>query len=89
MTDLLKIQQEFFQHIYKKSDRKILNKTQHSAIESLARLNVYRNNVLGNFESVLSSTFSVTKKIIGKKKFDEIVQKYCLHQEVILSRFLW
>jgi len=77
MTDLAKIQQNFAKHIYKKSDKKILNETIHSDIEALERLNIYRNNVLGNFESILSSIFIVTKKIIGDKKFDELTQKFC------------
>ncbi len=72
-----KIQQNFASHIFKKSDQKILQEIPYSKQEALARLNIYRNNVLGGFESALSSTFSITKKIAGAEKFAELVQKYC------------
>ena len=77
MSDLLKLQQDFCRHIYKKSDRKILKQTIYSESEALERLNIYRNNILGNFVSVLSSTFPITKKIVGDQKFDQLVQKFC------------
>lgn len=77
MSSLVKIQREFSAHIFKKSQRQILNSTIHSDLEALERLNIYRNNVLGNFESILSNIFVVTKKILGEKNFDVLVQKYC------------
>lgn len=74
---LQQLQQNFSEHIFKKSDRKILQEISCSESEALARLNIYRNNVLGNFEAVLSSIFPVTKEILGAEKFAKLVQKYC------------
>ncbi len=77
MSKLLRLQQDFASHIYKKSDKKILREISHSSVEAQARLNIYRNNILGNFESILSEIFCVTKKILGEKKFGELAKKYC------------
>ncbi len=76
MSDLLKLQRDFSHHIFAKSDQKILHQTDYSKTEALQRLQVYRNNVLGNFESILASIFVVTKKILGSE-FDILAQKYC------------
>jgi hypothetical protein len=77
MKNLLKLQEEFANHLYQKSDKKILQKLPYEPAEALARLNIYRNNVFGNFESVLSSIFVVTKKILGEKNFDDLVKRFC------------
>lgn len=77
MSDLLKLQRDFAHHIFAKSNHKILHNTLHSNAEALGRLNIYRNNVLGNFESILSAVFVVTKKILGATEFDFIAAKYC------------
>jgi hypothetical protein len=77
MKNLLKLQQDFAAHIFQKSDKKIIDTTSYSGLEALERLNIYRNNVLGNFESVLSSIFLVTAKILGTKKFTQLMKKYC------------
>lgn len=77
MSKLPNIQRQFANHLHKKSDQNILPKISGSRSEALARLNIYRNNVYGCFESVLSSNFPVTKKILGAKKFDELLKKYC------------
>lgn len=77
MADLLQIQRQFSHHIFNKFDEKILEEISCQKEEALSRLNIYRNNVLGNFESVLSSIFPVTKKILGKENFELLVGKYC------------
>ncbi|MBP7709790.1 MAG: putative DNA-binding domain-containing protein [Rickettsiales bacterium] len=77
MTKLLTIQRNFSKHLEKKSDQKILQEISGSSVEALARLNIYRNNVYGGFESVLSSIFPVTKNILGEEKFAELLKKYC------------
>lgn len=77
MTDLLSLQRNFAKHIFAKSNHDILKQVAHSNLEALARLNIYRNNVVGNFESILSSIFVVTKKILGEKKFEKLIEKYC------------
>lgn len=77
MTRLLTIQRQFANHLHKKSDQEILQEIAHSKTEALARLNIYRSNVYGGFDSVLSSIFSVTKNIVGEKKFAKLLKNYC------------
>jgi len=74
--NILQLQKQFASHIFDKKDVAITKFTSYSSGEALARLNIYRNNVLGNFESVLSSIFIVTKKILGEKKFTKLVLEY-------------
>jgi hypothetical protein len=74
--NLKELQKNFANHIFTKADKKILSQVSYSKKEALERLNIYRSNVLGNFESVLNSIFPVTKKIIGATKFEELSQKY-------------
>jgi hypothetical protein len=76
--NLGKLQQNFSDHIFNRRKVSILSSFSYSSQEALARLNIYRNNVFGNFSSVLSSIFEVTKKKLGEKKFDELVEKYCV-----------
>lgn len=74
---LLDIQRDFLNHLY--DDKKLAITSSilpYSKPEALARLNIYRNNVFGNFSSVLSSVFLVTKKILGDKKFDIFCEEY-------------
>jgi hypothetical protein len=75
---LATLQREFSSHLLKENDLDILKSLPYSQQESLARLNIYRNNVMGNFESVLSSIFEVVKKIVGDKYFDQLVREYIL-----------
>lgn len=77
MSDLLKTQRQFALHIGQKNQRKILAEISGSKLEAQARLNIYRNNVYGGFFEVLSENFPVTKKILGEKKFTQLLQKYC------------
>ncbi len=74
---LLSIQRDFAKHLQTDSDQNILREVSYSKTEALARLNIYRNNVYGGFESVLSSIFPITKNIIGDEKFDSLLKKYC------------
>lgn len=75
--DLLNIQRNFVSHLKNKEDFEILAQIKSaSKIESLARLNIYRNNVFGGFGSVLSDIYTITKKELGEKKFDKYVEEY-------------
>lgn len=76
MKKILDLQRNFSSHLFKKSDKKIIQHLPYSNLEALGRLNVYRNNVFGNFDSVVESIFEVTKKKLGAKKFAEILKKY-------------
>lgn len=74
---LLSTQRKFAKHLQDDSSQDILREVSYSKTEALARLNIYRNNVYGGFESVLSSTFPVTKNILGEEKFNSLLKKYC------------
>ena len=76
-TTLLNVQKNFLAHLYDDKNLEIIQSlTTYSKLEALGRLNVYRNNVFGNFSSVLSSIFCVTKKILGEKKFSSFADEY-------------
>ncbi len=70
------LQRQFSAHIFNRGDEKITDFLPYSNQESLARLNIYRNNVFGNFFSVLSMIFPAVKKNIGDKKFKKFVEDY-------------
>ena len=76
MKKILNLQRDFVAHIYKKSQQKIINELPYSSQESLARLNIYRNNIFGNFNSVLESIFEVTKKLVGEKYFEKLCEEF-------------
>lgn len=76
--DLENLQQNFVGHIFNRGNLLALDNLGYSKQEALARLNIYRNNVFGSFEEVLSAIFEVTKKNIGEEKFSKLVEKYSL-----------
>lgn len=75
-NNLFSLQKNFTNHLIESKKTAIINILPYSKTESLARLNIYRNNVFGNFESVLSSTFEVVKKIVGEKYFQQLITEY-------------
>lgn len=77
MSNLKKIQQNFVAHIFDKNDSEILKQIPYKKKEALARLNIYRNNVIGAFESLLHSMYPITKKVLGEKEFAIYVKNYC------------
>ncbi len=74
--NLLELQQDFAKHLFDDKKIKVADLVPYSKQEALARLNVYRNNVFGNFSAVLESIFKVTRKILGDKKFADFVDEY-------------
>ena len=40
------------------------------SLGALARLGVYRNNILGNYRKVLAATYPVVKRLVGAAFFD-------------------
>lgn len=76
MKEILALQKDFKNHLYQKSDEKIITTLPYSKQESLARLNIYRNNVFGNFNSVLQSIYEVVEKLVGKEYFAQICTLY-------------
>lgn len=76
MSNILNIQRDFSDHLYRKLNKKILRELPYSNDEALARLNIYRNNVFGSFNSVLSSIFEAVKKLVGEKYFEQLCDEY-------------
>jgi len=71
-----KLQNNFANHIFDQKNILIIKDLPYSNQEALARLNIYRNNVFGNFDAVLSSIYEVVTKIIGEKKFTKLALEY-------------
>ncbi len=76
MTKIATLQENFKDHLYEKSQQKILQELPYEKQEALARLNIYRNNVFGNFSSVLQSIYEVVEQILGKEYFAQICKIY-------------
>ncbi len=70
------LQKNFAKHIFDRKQIAIIGDLPYLNQESLARLNIYRNNVFGGFSSVLSSIFSSVKNIVGEKKFKKLIEDY-------------
>jgi hypothetical protein len=79
MKEILALQKKFKNHLYKEIDEEILQSLPYSKQEALARLNIYRNNVFGNFSSVLEGIFEVVKMLVGEKYFSQLCDSY--HQK--------
>lgn len=75
-ADLYSLQKQFAAHIFNRNRVSIIGSFPYSNHEALVRLDIYRNNVFGNFSSVLSSIFGVTKKIVGDEKFAQLIEDY-------------
>lgn len=76
MKEILALQKKFKNHLYKEIDKEILQALPYSKREALARLNIYRNNVFGNFNSVLEGIFEVVKMLVGEKYFSQLCDSY-------------
>jgi hypothetical protein len=76
MKEILALQKDFKDHLYQKSAQKIIAALPYSKQESLARLNIYRNNVFGNFNGVLQSIYEVVEKLVGSEYFAQICGAY-------------
>lgn len=76
---LKEIQEEFAKHIYDKTQNKVFDVIDESDIDKNERLEIYRNNVLGNFDTALELTYEVIKKLVGDQYFESLSKKY--HQK--------
>ena len=76
MTKISQLQKQFADHIYDDKNCNILSYLPYDDEESLARLNIYRNNVLGNYAGVLESIYSRTKDILGNEIFGKISREF-------------
>jgi hypothetical protein len=76
---LKELQRQFANHIYNPRQNKILDEISLSKINPEDRLQTYRNNVFGNFDSVLEITYPIVQKIVGQKEFYNLCALY--HQK--------
>ncbi len=76
MNDLLKLQKNFGEHILNKKKSAILKSLPYARQDSLARLDIYRNNIFDFSYSAFSAIFPVVKKICGEEKFQKLFEKY-------------
>ena len=72
MNKTLNLQQDFIEHIYKDSSNKIINSLPYSKEEARARMDIYRNNIFGNYIGVLSSIYEVVEKLVGEEYFESM-----------------
>ena len=73
---LEELQRQFANQIYNPKQDKIFNEIIPSKVAIADRLEIYRNNVFGNFDSVLEIIYPITKKIVGENYFDNLCKKY-------------
>lgn len=76
MSNLSHLQRSFTSHIRNDEDLDILKTLPYSQEEALERMDIYRNNVIGNLESVLESVYEVTKKLVGCEYFRKLAKEY-------------
>lgn len=76
---LSQLQKEFAAHLYDKKKDKIFNVIKKSAAPIDKRLQIYRNNVFGNFDNVLEMIYPKTKEMVGDDYFSYLSNIY--HQK--------
>jgi hypothetical protein len=73
---LRELQKQFAAQIYDTENTNIVSQINSSQIPTDVRLNVYRNNVFGNFSSVLGMIYPILQKLVGEDYFDSLCVKY-------------
>lgn len=76
---LKELQKQFAKEIYNPKSNKIFSEIKADNIGAADRIQVYRNNIFGNFDSVLEMIYPATKKLIGDDYFSNLCSKY--HQQ--------
>jgi hypothetical protein len=76
---LEELQKQFANQIYNPKNNKIFSEIKTSKIAIADRLEVYRNNVFGGFDSVLEIMYPATKQLVGADYFQNLCSKY--HQQ--------
>lgn len=77
MKKILNLQEKFIKHIYQSSNEEILDNLPYSKEEALARMEIYRNNIFGNYLSVLSSNYEVVENLVGEEYFEKLALSFC------------
>lgn len=76
---LKELQEQFANQIYNPKNDKIFSEIKSQNISVADLLSVYRNNIFGNFDSVLKTIYPSIKKLVGDDCFDNLCKKY--HQQ--------
>lgn len=76
---LKELQKQFAIHLYKPKQEKIFSEIRLDKVLPKNRLQIYRNNVFGNFDSVLEMIYPTVKDLLGKEQFQELCSQY--HQK--------
>ena len=76
---LVNLQQEFANYVYDKKQTKIFDQIKSYGVSKERRLQVYYNNVIGNFDDVLAEIYKTVKGIVGEDYFKFLAKKY--HQK--------
>ena len=63
--NLAKLQEKFANHIYDQTNCEIFPAINFGKIPQEKMLNIYRNNIFGNFREALNLTYKITKKMPG------------------------
>jgi hypothetical protein len=73
---LKELQKQFATQIYDPQNTEIERQINSSAIAKDIRVEIYRNNVFGNFSSVLGMVYPVIQKLVGDDFFEDLCVKY-------------
>ncbi|MES2677589.1 MAG: DNA-binding domain-containing protein [Pseudomonadota bacterium] len=73
---LKELQKQFANQIYNPQQNKILGEIKNYKVAVKDRVQIYRNNVFGNFDSVLEMLYPATKKMVGDKYFGYLCTKF-------------
>ncbi len=76
---LKELQKQFAQQIYNPQHNKIFGEIKSGKIDITNRIEVYRNNVFGNFDSVLEMIYPAIKQLVGEDYFNNLCHQY--HQQ--------
>jgi hypothetical protein len=74
--NLKELQKQFAQHICNPENNKIFNEITVYKTSVNDRLQIYRNNIFGNFSSVLEITYPAIKQLVGEDYFYNLCVKY-------------
>ncbi len=73
--NLFNFQRKFIAHLYNNDNCAILDEINYQNDKARARLNIYRNNVIGSYQHMLETIFPICKKLL-KNDFYLLAQKY-------------
>ncbi len=73
---LKELQKQFANQIYNPKNNKIFNEIKAYKAPIADRLQIYRNNIFGNFTAVLETIYPATKQLVGEDYFYNLCVQY-------------